>query len=635
MQTVSVPGDLKAFLASPEVRAVVDSVRDYAIFLLDPQGVILSWNTGARRAKGYEAHEIIGKTIATFYTPEDLANGRPQMLLRQAAREGRVEDEGWRVRKDGTRFWADVIISAITGPDGVLRGYVKVTRDLTDRRQSEEQLRHSEERMRLMIGSVRDYAIIMLDPHGRVATWNSGAEALKGYAAAEIIGEHVSRFYVPEESMTGKAERELAIATAEGRFEEEGWRLRKDGSRFWANVVISAVRNSDGHLLGFTKVTRDMTDRKHAAEELLEHARQQTAVSDFGLLALSTPELPRVLDGAVRVIQQNLGLADVRIVAAGEAKPAGAICAPIHVLTTAGELVPYGEVAVLSPRQLGSNDVSFLQSIANVIAAAVARARMEQQLQAAERRAVEEREKTVQANEALRERDEFISIAAHELRTPLTALQLKLQSLERKLLAGTSGTERLEGALRQTERLAALIDRLLDVSRITHQRLEMAPEEFDLAMLIRDVAEDFREPAAQANAPLELHLPASVRGSWDRLRLEQVVVNVLSNAVKYGAGKPISVKLEAGPDRVRLSIADQGIGISESDAARLFARFQRAASIRHYGGMGLGLYISRHIVEGHGGTITLASTPGVGSTFVIELPRFPAGALRAKDKARA
>src|SRR5581483_2417184 len=150
-----------------------------------------------------------------------------------------------------------------------------------------------------------------------------------------------------------------------------------------------------------------------------------------------------------------------------------------------------------------------------------------------------------------------------------------------------------------------------------------------------NVAEDFREPAAQANAPLELHLPASVRGSWDRLRLEQVVVNVLSNAVKYGAGKPISVKLEAGPDRVRLSIADQGIGISESDAARLFARFQRAASIRHYGGMGLGLYISRHIVEGHGGTITLASTPGVGSTFVIELPRFPAGALRAKDKARA
>ena len=635
METVPVPGELKGLFASPEVRAVVDSVRDYAIFLLDPQGVILSWNTGAQRAKGYAAHEIIGKSFTTFYTPEDLARGRPYALLGEAAREGRAEDEGWRVRKDGTRFWADVVISAITGPDGALRGFVKVTRDLSDRRRSEDQLRQSEERMRLMIGSVRDYAIFMLDPQGRVASWNPGAENLKGYTAAEIIGQHVSRFYTPGDAKAGKAERELAIAAAEGRFEEEGWRLRKDGSRFWANVVISAMRTEDGHLIGFTKVTRDMTERKRAAEELLEHARQQTAVSDFGLLALGTPELPRVLEGAVRVVRSTLGLEDVRILAEGEAKPVGADAAPIHVLTGEGDLAPYGELVVLSPRPLGSNDSNFLQAIANVLAAAVARAGMEQQLRAAERRAVEEREKTAQANEALRERDEFISVAAHELRTPLTALHLKLQSLERKLAAGKGGSERLDGALRQTERLAGLIDRLLDVSRIANESLEMAPEEFDLAILVREVADDFREPAAQANAPLQLQLPGKVNGCWDRLRLEQVVVNVFSNAVKYGAGKPISVSLEAGPDRVRLSIADQGIGISEEDAARVFGRFQRAASIRHYGGMGLGLYISRHIVEAHGGTITVQSTPGVGSTFLIDLPRFPAPSLAGKEKARA
>ncbi len=635
MDTTPVQGELKELLASPEVRAVVDSVRDYAIFLVDPAGLILSWNTGAQRTKGYAAHEIIGESITRFYTPEDLARGRPHALLREAAREGRAGDEGWRVRKDGTRFWADVLISAIAAPDGGLRGFVKVTRDLTERRRGEEQLRQSEERLRLMIGNVRDYAIFMLDPQGRVSSWNPGAEALKGYTAAEIIGAHVSRFYVPGESPAGKAERELAIAAAGGRFEEEGWRVRKDGSRFWANVVISAVRNHEGALLGFTKVTRDMTERKRAAEEVLEHVRQQSTVSDFGLLALGTPELPKVLEGAVGAVRQTLGIEDVRIVVEGDEKPAGAASAPIHVLTSSGALAPYGELVVVSPRQLGENDASFLQAIANVLAAAVGRARMEQQLRSAERQAVEERERTLQANEALRERDEFISVAAHELRTPLTALQLKLQTLERKLAAGNGRSDRLDGALRQTERLARLIDRLLDVSRVAHQRLEMTREEFDLAMLVREVADDFREPAARANAPLQVHLPESATGCWDRLRVEQVVVNVLSNAVKYGAGKPISVKLEAGPDRVRLAIADQGIGISPDDAAKLFGRFQRAASIRHYGGMGLGLYITRHIVEAHGGTITVASTPGVGSTFVVELPRFPAAALLSEEEASA
>jgi signal transduction histidine kinase len=187
--------------------------------------------------------------------------------------------------------------------------------------------------------------------------------------------------------------------------------------------------------------------------------------------------------------------------------------------------------------------------------------------------------------------------------------------------------ERLEGALRQTERLARLVDRLLDVSRVAQQRLEMVREEFDLVTLIKQVAEDFREPAAQARAPLQLQLPESATGSWDRLRMEQVLVNLLSNAVKYGAGKPISVTLETEVDRLRLVVADRGIGISPDDAGRLFGRFQRAAPIRHYGGMGLGLYITRHIVEAHGGTITVSSEPAVGSTFVVELPRSAAAVL--------
>ena len=634
MQTNPVLAELQQLLVSSAVSTVTDSIRDYALFLIDPEGVILTWNTGAQRLKGYTAHEIIGQRITRFYTPEDLANGRPQALLREAAREGRVEDEGWRVRKDGSRFWADVVISAIAGKEGRLHGFVKVTRDLTERRRTEEELRQSEERLRLMIGSVQDYAIFMLDTNGRVASWNAGAAALKGYTASEIIGEHVSRFYLPEDVNTSKAERELTTAATTGRFEEEGWRVRKDGSRFWANVVISAVRNNRGELIGFTKVTRDMSERKRALESTLERARQQSAVSEFGLFALTTPELAKVMDAAVRTVRETLGVDDVRLLRVEEARPPGAHVASVRAPGLDGGLTPHGELVALAPHGLSENDRSFLQAVANTLAAAIGRATVEEQLRGAERRAVEEREMTLRANEALRSRDEFISVAAHELRTPLTALQLKLQSLGRKALA-KDDMQRLEGALRQTERLARLVDRLLDVSRVAQQRLEMMREEFDLVTLVRQVAEDFREPAAQARAPLQLQLPESARGSWDRLRMEQVLVNLLSNAVKYGAGKPISVKLETEVDRLRLVVADQGIGISPEDAGRLFGRFQRAASIRHYGGMGLGLYITRHIVEAHGGTVTVSSQPGVGSTFLVELPRSAAASLGPPETALA
>jgi PAS domain S-box-containing protein len=634
METSPVLRELQELLTSPGVSAVTDSIRDYAIFLVDPDGVILSWNTGAQRLKGYDAQEIIGQRITRFYTPEDLARGKPQALLREAAREGRVEDEGWRVRKDGSRFWADVIISAIPETGGGVRGFVKVTRDLTERRRTEEELRQSEEKLRLMIGSVQDYAIFMLDTDGRVASWNAGAAALKGYSASEIIGQHVSRFYLAEEAHTGKAERELTTAASTGRFEEEDWRVRKDGTRFWASVVISAVRNGEGKLLGFTKVTRDMTARKRAFEEAQERARQQAAVSDFGRYALAMPELARVTERTLQTVREMLGVDDVRFLAADEPRPPGTISAPVQA-PGGGELTPYGEVVVVSSHPLSDNDRSFLQSVANVLAAAIGRARVEEQLRTAERRAVEEREKTLRANEALRSRDEFISIAAHELRTPLTALQLKLQSLRRKSLAEEARSERLEGALRQTERLARLVDRLLDVSRVAQQRLEMYLEEFDLAALVRQVADDFREPAAQANAPLRLRVPESAVGRWDRLRMEQVLVNLLSNAVKYGAGKPIRVELETEADRMRVVVADQGIGISPEDAGRVFGRFQRAAPIRHYGGMGLGLYITRHIVEAHGGTITVTSQPGVGSSFVVELPRSADAPLRQTETALA
>ncbi|HEX9936108.1 MAG TPA: PAS domain S-box protein [Longimicrobium sp.] len=251
---------------------LVESVQDYAIFALDATGHILSWNAGAKRLKGYTREEILGRHFSIFYPPDDLAAGKPTWELEVAAQDGRLEDEGWRLRKDGTRFWANVVITALRDPSGTLVGFAKVTRDLTDRRMAMEALRESEERFRLLVQSVKDYAIFLLDPEGYVNSWNDGAARIKQYTQQEIVGRHFSLFYPPEDS--GKPAWMLNEARREGRVEDEGWRVRKDGTRFWADVVITALRDPRGELVGFAKVTRDLTERREAELKTLEAARR-------------------------------------------------------------------------------------------------------------------------------------------------------------------------------------------------------------------------------------------------------------------------------------------------------------------------------------------------------------------------
>ncbi|MDQ8051191.1 PAS domain S-box protein [Luteibacter sp.] len=243
-------------------RRLVESVRDYAIFLLDHQGYIRSWNQGAERIKGYRAQEIIGKHFSVFYPQERIDQGWPQHELEVAQALGRFEDEGWRLRKDGSRFWANIVFTRIDHPDGTLRGFAKITRDLTERRAHEQDLARSEERFRLMVDNVRDYAIFMLDTQGCVASWNKGAQQIKGYSHDEIVGRHFSTFYPQDVIASGWPDRELQIALAEGRMEDEGWRVRKDGTRFWASVVITALFDDEGRHIGFAKVVRDLTDRR-------------------------------------------------------------------------------------------------------------------------------------------------------------------------------------------------------------------------------------------------------------------------------------------------------------------------------------------------------------------------------------
>ncbi|MDB6025418.1 MAG: histidine kinase [Verrucomicrobiales bacterium] len=256
-------------------RLLVAQVKDYAIFMLSPEGRVLSWNEGARRIKGYEPGEIIGKHFSTFYPQQDKENDKPQFELRMAKDMGRYEEEGWRVRKDGSRFWANVIITPMHGTDGKLIGFAKVTRDLTQRKLQEESLQNlldTEERFRLLVDQVKDYAIFILDAKGNVNTWNQGARRLKGYTADEVIGRHFSIFYTPEDIARDHPAKELSLAIRDGRYEEEGWRVKKDGSRMWANVVITALWDKRGNLSGFAKVTRDLTEKKKEEDAL----RQKT-----------------------------------------------------------------------------------------------------------------------------------------------------------------------------------------------------------------------------------------------------------------------------------------------------------------------------------------------------------------------
>jgi PAS domain S-box-containing protein len=358
--------------------------------------------------------------------------------------------------------------------------------------------RDEEERMRLLVESIRDYAVFLVDPGGIVRSWNDGAELIKGYTADEIVGRHISTFYMPEERDGGKPARLLGLAEREGRVEDEGWRVRKDGSRFWADVIITALRSPQGDVIGFVKVTRDLTERVRAQHERLRLAH---------------------------------------------------------------------------------------------------------------------------AEEAIRLRDEFLSIASHELRTPLTALQLQLERLEELTAAGPPKLSgKVSGAVRSTQRLGVLIDSLLDVSRIATGQLSLRPHEMDLRPAVEELLDGLRDGADRAGSQLTLSGVESLRGEWDQVRLEQLITNLVANAIKYGAGRPIEVTVERTADSAVISVRDHGPGIAPDDMRRIFDRFERASSVRHHGGFGLGLYVSREIARAHGGRIEVENAEDGGARFTVRLP---------------
>lgn len=495
-------------------KLLVDHVRDYAIFLLDPNGYIMTWNLGAEILKGYKPTEIIGKHFSVFYTPPDVERKHPEEELKIAKETGRYQEEGWRIRKDGSRFWANILITRLNDENGVHIGFAKITRDLTEKKKAEEALKESEERLRLIIDSVKDYAIIMLDPKGRIASWNEGARRLKGYEAEEVKGKHFSIFYEPDDIAMGKCEYEIKEATATGRFEDEGWRVRKDGTKFWANIVLTALRDDQGHLRGFAKITRDITEKKRAEEKL-------------------------------RMAYDSL-----------------------------------------------------------------------------EKRVVQ---RTKELQKAVEARDEFLSIASHELRTPLTALKLQQQLFERRLTReGHLSPEALKNMAamsgRQVSQLSRLIDDMLDVSRIATGRLRLEIKNCDVSESVSRVFEMFSNQFQAAGIQARLDLEENLTMPCDEQRIEQVVANLLSNAIKYGEGAPIEVKSRREGSMITIIVKDHGPGISPEDQKRVFERFERATPANEVSGLGLGLFISKQIVEAHDGHIQVNSAPKEGATFKISFP---------------
>jgi PAS domain S-box-containing protein len=299
---------------------LIGSVVDYAIYMLDPYGHVMTWNPGAQRVKGYTADEIIGHHFSRFYTPEDRAAGLPERALKTAAETGRFAAEGWRVRRDGSRFWATVVIDVIL-KDGALIGFAKITRDMTEQREAQLAALESERRFRLLVESVTDYAIYMLDPEGYVTNWNAGAERIKGYTAGDIVGQHFSQFYTQEDRDAGMPAKTLDTARQQGRYEAEGWRVRKDGTRFWAGAVVDAIRDDAGSVIGFAKITRDLTERREAqlqleqSQQLLFQSQKMEAVGQLtGGLAHDFNNLLTGISGSLELARTRIAqgrIADV------------------------------------------------------------------------------------------------------------------------------------------------------------------------------------------------------------------------------------------------------------------------------------------------------------------------------------
>jgi len=613
-------------------RAFIDTVRDYAMFMLDTTGRVISWNRGAQVIKGYTAEDIIGRHFSVFYPPAAIEQKLPQHELVIAEKEGRFEDDGWRLRKDGSRFWANVVITAMRSPAGKLVGFAKVTRDLTERRKHEEALRLSETRFRALVEGVRDYAIVMLDPGGDISTWNAGAQQIHTFEANEIIGLDCSALMVADGNERAQARRNLAAAAAEGRFQEENWRIRKGGSRFWANVLITSIRDQSGVLLGYSQIVRDLTERRRHEAALREsEERFRLLVDSVVDYAIST------LDEEGMITSWNSGAEKITGYRPGEivGRHFSRLYPPEDVRTNK----PWRQLSTARERgrvydeswRIRSDGTQFWAN--NVIAtlpAAESRPRayymVTQDL--TQRRHAETLADTAQ------HMHEFIAMLAHELRNPLAPIRNAVALMGRRGIADPMLEAMRQTIDRQSIVLTRIVDELLDVNRVSHGQLTMEKEHIDLRDVIRSAIETSGPLIDAHTHRLHVSVPdAPIDCLADPMRMSQAIVNILNNAAKYTPdGGDIWLSAEKIGAQVELRIRDNGRGIERDSIDRIFDMFMQADPNNGMalGGLGVGLALVRRIVELHGGRVQAASDGlGHGSEIIFRLPCVTPPAINA------
>ena len=614
---------------------LVESVSDYAIYMLDPEGRVLTWNTGGARLKGYSREEIEGQHFSRFFTLEDRRDGVPEKLLERARREGRVETEGWRVRKDGSRFWALGALHVIRGENGELMGFAKVTRDMTGQRAAQAELLESERRFRLLVEGVVDYAIYMLDLNGTVVNWNRGAERLKGYTSAEIVGHHFSTFYTPEDRQSGLPARALETALREGRYENEGWRLRKDGSRFWALAVIDPICDDDGKLIGFAKITRDISQRRAAEQALAESERQfrllVSGVVDYALY---------MLDPNGIVTSWNVGAQHIKGYAAEEivgqhfsrfyTDTDRAAAKPTTALQTAASQGRY-EAEGFRVRKDGSlfwasviidavrDESGQLVGFAKITRDITDKRNAQLELQRAHEQLAQS-----QKMEAL---GKLTGGVAHDFNNLLMVVSGQAQLLRKRVGDDDRAIRSIEAIEASAQRGEDLTRHLLSFAR----RQRLRPESVSLSERAHNLRE-LLNASLPATIRLAVDMPANL---WpvevDVSELELGLLNLAVNArdAMPGGGmlaihaenrtlKPGEVEGLSGKF-VAITVSDTGVGIPADILPRVFDPFFTTKDVNK--GTGLGLSQVYGFADQTGGRITVASELGKGTQFTLYLPR--------------
>ncbi len=662
-----------AALNDEDYKRIINEVEDYAFIILDLNGVITAWNKGAEKLKGYYVEEVLGKNFRIFYSSEDKDLLVPEFQLREALKKGKTNYEGWRIRKDGTRFWGSITLSVIRNESGEARAFFKVTRDLTEKKIAEdrfsnyieelklknEELKKSEDRYHKMVSEVVDYAIILLDKDGKILDWNKGAERLKGYSRDEIIGKTFRLFYSKEDKDSHLPDELLKQATREGHVSHEGWRIKKNGTRFWGSVVITAIRDDAGELVAFSKVTRDLTEKKIAGDRLsnvAEALRENnerllkseqryhqmiSEVRDYAILLLSpNGDIENWNAGAEaikgysakEIIGQNF-----RIFYPKEDRknklPETLLDTAIKAGRSSHEgwrvrkdgSTFWGYVVVTALHNPSGEIIGFSKVTRDLTEKKMA----DEALEASSAQLQLKNKMLERLNNEL---SAFAFVASHDLKEPLRKIQSYAIHMAKQEAFPVSGQAYLQKIKNTTARMQNLIDDLLSYSHISNDKTKF--ETVDLNEIIEGVKNDLEFMIVEKNAMIESDVLPVLQGV--RFQFQQLFLNLLSNSLKFSKrsealmitikaqiinGPPLSTEIPLNSNKYyQITITDNGIGFNPSFSSKIFEAFERLHPKQEFMGTGLGLAIVKRVMQNHNGIVTADGQPNIGSVFNLYFP---------------